>query len=443
MANNHGTAILHFDPSARAAVYKTEEVTTDATPNPMNWPVRNITKGGFYTNHMIRHIVNNRWIITTANNITYISNSDGLYWTQGNNVAGNDNWKVGVGSHGVGIIVGGASGFGSTYVLTEANGGNPTAAGNLPQVANWVAPVYNGSGRWLTIQTGVSGNVAAYSDNNGSTWTAISTMPVKTYSGIVWDGTYYITVASTDSHRSADGVTTWTSVGAFGVSGGWTGLCSNGSGLTIVFRTNNNAVWYTTNNATSWTEVLLPWTITSLSCRYVNGYFIALLSDTTGTFLRSSDGINWEKFNTIQTGGNSLVNFDYNPNTGAALVIESTTGSGNPFKMWTSTGGIPYSGLPGRTIDSINTLVEPAMNNVGSNYASVTITGQTELLATDNIDAWIQGTDSTADHNAVEHKIAPIKLSVTNIVPGVGFDIIGLSEYRLDGDFKVRWAWAT
>ena len=85
----------------------------------------------------------------------------------------------------------------------------------------------------------------------------------------------------------------------------------------------------------------------------------------------------------------------------------------------------------------------PAMACIGSNVASVTVTGQIGLLATDNIDAWIQGTDSTADHNAIEHKLAPIKLSITNIVPGTGFDIIGLSEYRLDGDFKVRWAWAT
>ena len=95
--------------------------------------------------------------------------------------------------------------------------------------------------------------------------------------------------------------------------------------------------------------------------------------------------------------------------------------------------------------DTLTFAVDAQAGNpiVGSNTATVTVTGQTGLLATDQIDAWIQGSDSTADHNAYEHKIAPIKLAVMNVVAGTGFDIVGFSEHRLDGDFKVRWAWAT
>jgi hypothetical protein len=313
----------------------------------------------------------------------------------------------------------------------------------LPQIAYWCSPVYNGSGRWLTIQTGVLGNVAAYSDNDSTTWTSVTSMVSETYSGLVWDGTYYIAITSSGSQRSVDGVTVWNSAGTFGVSGNWTGLTSNGAGTTVVFRTTNNAVWYTKDGAVSWTEVILPVSLTTLSCIWTGNYFVALLSDTSGTFLKSFDGIKWTIYNTLQTAGNVPSSFDYNPVSGNAYIIEQTTGSGNPFKIWTSYGNIPYSGFGGHTIINNVIEVEPAYANIGSNVASVTVTGQTELLATDNIDAWIQGTDSTADHNAYEHKITPIKLSVTNIIPGIGFDIIGLSEYRLDGDFKVRWAWAT
>lgn len=80
----------------------------------------------------------------------------------------------------------------------------------------------------------------------------------------------------------------------------------------------------------------------------------------------------------------------------------------------------------------------------GTNVVTSTVTGQTGLLATDAIDVWIQGNDSTASHNAYEHKIAGevLRLSVQNVVAGIGFDVIGLSEHRLAGDFKVRWAWA-
>jgi hypothetical protein len=54
----------------------------------------------------------------------------------------------------------------------------------------------------------------------------------------------------------------------------------------------------------------------------------------------------------------------------------------------------------------------------------------------------MMGLDTTATHNAVEHAIAPIKLSCTAIVPGTGFTIQGISEWRLTGTFVVRWVWA-
>lgn len=80
---------------------------------------------------------------------------------------------------------------------------------------------------------------------------------------------------------------------------------------------------------------------------------------------------------------------------------------------------------------------------VGSSIASTVVTGLVDFLATDNVSVWIMGSDSTADHNAYEHAIAPIECSMSNPVSGVGFTIDLTSNIRLDGDFKVRFVWAT
>ena len=74
----------------------------------------------------------------------------------------------------------------------------------------------------------------------------------------------------------------------------------------------------------------------------------------------------------------------------------------------------------------------------GGNFATTTIYGQTDISTNSQVDAWIMGVN-TADHNYLEHMIAPIKVSAGNIVPGVGFDIIGYSEVDLSGQFAVQW----
>jgi hypothetical protein len=87
------------------------------------------------------------------------------------------------------------------------------------------------------------------------------------------------------------------------------------------------------------------------------------------------------------------------------------------------------------------TFTDPLQPTVGANIATATVTGQAGLLATHAIDAWVQGSDSTADFTSHEHKHLPVKVAVTNVVPGVGFDVTAYSDLRLTGDFKVRWVW--
>lgn len=77
----------------------------------------------------------------------------------------------------------------------------------------------------------------------------------------------------------------------------------------------------------------------------------------------------------------------------------------------------------------------------GSNRTSVTVTGQAGITTTSHVEAWIQGNDSTADHNAYEHSMVPITVRPENIVNGTGFDIVATSDLRLTGQFKVHWVW--
>ena len=78
----------------------------------------------------------------------------------------------------------------------------------------------------------------------------------------------------------------------------------------------------------------------------------------------------------------------------------------------------------------------------GSSTTELTVTGQTAISATDYVEIWMQG-DSTADHNAYEHLIAPILLRASDIVAGTSFKINAFSEHRLTGTFKVRWIWSS
>jgi hypothetical protein len=77
----------------------------------------------------------------------------------------------------------------------------------------------------------------------------------------------------------------------------------------------------------------------------------------------------------------------------------------------------------------------------GSKVAQVTVTGQTGLASGSHVEAFVMA-ESTADHNAVEHRLAPIKLVCGAVVADAGFTIYAASEWTLTGSFAVRWVWA-
>jgi hypothetical protein len=102
----------------------------------------------------------------------------------------------------------------------------------------------------------------------------------------------------------------------------------------------------------------------------------------------------------------------------------------------------------------------------------VTVTGQTNIAADSQVEAWIR-LEATSDHTADEHLVDPPIISAGNIVPGTGFTIYGVardgvpvpnaflrnvSERGFDtvipdqeygrttpmpyGQWKISWAWA-
>lgn len=80
----------------------------------------------------------------------------------------------------------------------------------------------------------------------------------------------------------------------------------------------------------------------------------------------------------------------------------------------------------------------------GTNHVTKVITGQASIVAGSHVEAFIQGNDSTADHNVYEHTtVLPlyVRLSINTIVAGVGFTINALTELRLTGLVAVRWVW--
>lgn len=80
----------------------------------------------------------------------------------------------------------------------------------------------------------------------------------------------------------------------------------------------------------------------------------------------------------------------------------------------------------------------------GSNEASIIVTGQSAILATSKVEAFVMGDDTTASHTASDHKYFPALASLTCGTPtaSTGFTIYARSIHKLTGAFAVRWVWS-
>ena len=78
----------------------------------------------------------------------------------------------------------------------------------------------------------------------------------------------------------------------------------------------------------------------------------------------------------------------------------------------------------------------------GNSYASVAITGQTNITAGTIVDTWVRPV-ATADHLADEHIVDPPTVIAADIIAGTGFTIHGFSNNALlhHGLYTVAWRW--
>ena len=79
----------------------------------------------------------------------------------------------------------------------------------------------------------------------------------------------------------------------------------------------------------------------------------------------------------------------------------------------------------------------------GANEASVTVSSQTDILATSKVESYVMADDTTTDHTASDHRYFAVfaGLSCGTPVEGDGFTIYARSTEKLTGKFAVRWVW--
>lgn len=76
------------------------------------------------------------------------------------------------------------------------------------------------------------------------------------------------------------------------------------------------------------------------------------------------------------------------------------------------------------------------------NSATLAVTGQTTILATSKVEAWLR-LEATADHTLDDLIVDPIRVSAGNIVAGTGFTIYGeMPHGTAYGDYYVDWVWS-
>lgn len=91
----------------------------------------------------------------------------------------------------------------------------------------------------------------------------------------------------------------------------------------------------------------------------------------------------------------------------------------------------------------------------GSAMAQVAVTGQTGILTSSQVEAWISLETATADHSKDEHLIENFRVRAGTIIAGTGFNIYGEVQHpwrgsddageagnRIYGQWIINWVWA-
>jgi hypothetical protein len=414
-----GTTIVNFPASAQAAEYSSEVLATDSNPNPNQ--LRDITLPGTATWDRIAYGNGTFVAIAGSYNKCAVS-SDGINWverTLANGAVPRADICYGEGRF---LIIGGNSG-GTGYSEYSDNNGQTWTSGGDPGPAYIWRKVAIGGGRAMCIGSGAGGTADfATSTDKGATWTYRATFPDTSdkQSVAYGNGTFIVVSLANKAYLSLDGVS-WSQSAAV-LPNGADAVAFTGN--TFVAIGAPNAVSAYSTDGINWTYGTLPTASYWVDLASVAGKFVTVTD--VGISISSDLG---KTFQTLTYPTYDITINRISRGDGAVIVFR-----GNGSKSAYMLGG------NARTLSTVNTQTAALKPVPGSNTASTTVTGLTTFNATDAVEVWVQGNDITADHNEVEHALAPIQLRATNPIAGVGFTIVATSPHRLDGGFKVRYA---
>ena len=153
----------------------------------------------------------------------------------------------------------------------------------LPSSQTWNSVAY-GNGRFVAVSG--TGTAAAYSIDDGTTWTASTLPSSKTWTSVVYGVGRFVAVSSPSSTAAAYSIdlgATWTA-STLPSAETWTGVAyGNGRFISIAGGSSTTAMASSTNSAETWTLFGgLPSAIVSNGVAYGNGSFV-IVSGTPGT----------------------------------------------------------------------------------------------------------------------------------------------------------------
>lgn len=245
------------------------------------------------------------------------------------------------------------------YAYYSSANGAGWRRSTLPSNNDWLHVVY-GNGKFVAIApSGLSGAVAASSDN-GATWSSGS-MPFgspASWTNLVYGAGKFVAIASGSGQAaySTNG-TSWTACD-LPRSGDWTDI-AYGNGRFVAITTTTGKSAYSLDGIT-WYESNLE--VSAIKITYGQGVFLLLYPGQT-TGYTSDDGVNWKQ-RTVTALNYNGVAFGYNLASGVGIfVTASGANTGSIISAGTRTKGRPV--ITSNVVVSINEW-EP-----GSNYTSV------------------------------------------------------------------------
>ena len=172
-------------------------------------------------------------------------------------------------------------------IMYSQNGKDWSSGQNLPSGTFWFDVAY-GAGKFVAVSGANTGAYAAYSTDNGKTWTLGTGYPPGdiTWRAVTYGGGKFVAVGQFSIMVSADGVN-WVLASGYYPFSAWLRI-TYGGGIFVALGGGGHTIIYS-SDGNSWTgPVSIP--ITAYDITHGNGYFVAVGGNSVAY---SQDAISW------------------------------------------------------------------------------------------------------------------------------------------------------